>query len=381
MTLKKLSILLTAIILLIPGLQSETDYTTSFNGKIVIRNDQTLFTAFAYVTIGSFKAVDRDRMPPLKEFVWKRLDSGLDPGYKQKIRQDIAPYLTDRMFEYNLTMLALNCTPPPHIRFLKEELEAHILSRGGDVERTMKTFKGLEKFPALLTGFYEKAGIAHLYEDCRPWYDEAIAVYKEKTSRLLDRALKYLKIQPEEISLPYDKVVIILNLIGPRGSAMGPIWKGVKYDVHSPWDSLSWSPHEFIHDMVAPVTKSVKYKAEILRLVEKVRAGIKDSAAEQYYQDPIDFFDECLVRTLDHLVTSDWSKSWERERVKEALAAQASRGFVLCRPMLESLALYENSALTFYEYFPGFLASVGQRIEPGLSDKWAGESCSGQIKE
>lgn len=381
MTPKKLNIILTAIILLIAGLKAETGETTSIKEKIIIRNDQTLFTAFAYVTIGSFKAVDRDRMPPLKEYVWKRLDSGLTPGYKQKIRQDIAPYLTDRMFEYNLTMLALNCSQPPRIRFLKEELEAHVLSRGGDVEKAMKTFKGLEKFPVLLTEFYEKAGIAQLYEDCRPWYDEAIARYKEETSRLLDRALKYLKIPPEEISLPYDKVVIIPNLIGPRGSAMGPVWKGVKYDVHSPWDSVSWSPHEFIHDLIAPVTKSVKYKAEILRLVEKVKARIKDSAAGQYYQDPIDFFDECLVRTLDHIVTSDWSKSWQRERVQEALASQASRGFVLCQPMLESLALYENSALTFYEYFPGFLESVGRRIEPGLSDKWAGKSRSGQIND
>ena len=330
----------------------------STHNKIVIRSDETLFTTFAYITIGTFNDVDRGKMTPLKEFVWRQLNASLDPAYKERIRKDIAPLAADRMFEYNATMLALNCTPPPEIRFLKEELEAHVLGRGGDIERAMQNFQGLENMPTLLTEFYEKAAIGGLYEDCRPWHDDAVSKYEEKVTSLLGRALDYLGMSREEMSTTYERIVIIPNLIGPRGSAMGPVWKGVKYDVYSPWEGISWSPHEFIHDMVAPLTKSRKHETLILRIVESVLEDIQGTPAAQYYPDPVDFFDECLVRTIDHIVTRDWKNPLERERIRTALTDHAGRGFVLCLPMLEILAGYESAGGTFAEFFPDFLKAL-----------------------
>ncbi|MDI6697580.1 MAG: hypothetical protein QME85_01410 [Candidatus Saccharicenans sp.] len=41
--------------------------TRSGKGRISIRNDETLFTTFAFITVGSFEAVDKEKMVPIKE--------------------------------------------------------------------------------------------------------------------------------------------------------------------------------------------------------------------------------------------------------------------------------------------------------------------------
>ncbi len=331
--------------------------------KITIRNDETLFTTFAFITIGTFDEVDREKMPPLKEFVWRRLNKTLKPEYIQQIRKLCRRLQKDRLFKYKATMLALNSSPPPRIRFLKEELLTYLKKNKRDIERAMETFRGLEELPAWLTEFYQKAHIRELYKDCRPWYDEAISKYRQKVTSLLNKALTYLKMREEEISLSFNQVVIIPNLIGPRGTAMGPIWKGVKYDIYTPWDNVSWSPHEFIHEMVSPLTYSPSYKEAINEIVGPVWDDVKKTSAGRYYPDPLSFFDECLVRTLDHVVKREWQKPWGKEEIRALLQRQAERGFVLCPQMYQALQDYETSGLTFKDYFPQFLSSLKAKNE------------------
>ncbi len=352
---KLLAVLILSSLLMAPFLIQAGPLTS----KIIIRNDETLFTTFAFITIGSFHEVDREKMNPLKEFVWRKLEKNLSPEYLERIRQECETFQKDRMFEYNATMLAINSSSPPEIRFLKRELVDHLQDKGEDrIQRALKTFQGLERLPELLTEFYQKANIQELYEECQPWYNDAINKYQEKVTSLLSRALEYLKMSEEEVHLVVEKIVIIPNLIGPRGSAMGPIWKNIKYDIHSPWESVSWSPHEFIHEMVAPLTRSGKYEESILTIVNKVWEDLEDTPARNYYSDKISFFDECLVRTLDHIASRGWEKPWEKERVRSGLVYQAERGFVLCPLMLEALEEYQTSGQSFKNYFPKFLQTL-----------------------
>ncbi len=336
--------------------------TESVKGRISIRSDETLFTTFAFITIGSFETADKEKMVPIKEFVWRRLNRTLEPGYLEKIRRQCQEFQKDKMFEYRATMLALNSSPPPQIRFLKEELKRYVKGRGGNVKETLSTFRGLELLPEMLTEFYLRANIRELYEDCQPWYEEAVFEYQRIVSRLLAAAFEYLKINEESVEFEFDCVVIIPNLIGPRGSAMGPVWRGIKYDVHTPWDRISWSPHELIHDMIAPLTKSDKHIDLILSITNSIWANIEKTPARDYYQDPISFFDECLVRTIDHLVAEGRDKAGNRDRLRAALSEQANRGFVLCPLMLEVLLDYERSGQSFRDFFPEFLLLLKKKL-------------------
>ena len=266
------------------------------------------------------------------------------------------------MFEYRATMLALNSSPPPQIRFLKEEIEMYAEARGVNVKDTLSTFRGLELLPEMLTEFYLRANIRELYEDCQPWYEEAVFEYQRIVSRLLAAALEYLKMNEASVEFGFDCVVIIPNLIGPRGSAMGPVWRGIKYDVYTPWDRISWSPHELIHDMMAPLTKSDQHLDLILSITNSIWANIEKTPAKDYYQDPISFFDECLVRTIDHPVAEGHDKAGNRDRLRAALSAQANRGFVLCPLMLEVLSDYERSGQSFRDFFPEFLLILKKKL-------------------
>jgi hypothetical protein len=340
-----LSVFLAAALQAAPALQ-----------KIEVRSDETLFTMFAYITIGTFDTPDPEKMPPIKRFVWRKLDLALDPDVKSRVKEECRP-LMERMFEYKATMLALNCTPPPDIRFLRQEL-MDSYPDDASARESLAMFSGLESLPDKLTRFYREARISELYADCAPWYDDAVAKLEGVVSNGIAAALAYLKIPQSDFLATVDKVVIIPNLIGPRGSAMGPVYRRVKYDIQTPWDAIDYSAHEFVHDMVASLTKSAKNRPALAAIAERAMRSAPATPAVQYYPDPIDFFDECLVRTLDIAVASLRKGGTPLERDADLLTAMSRRGFVLVPMMAEGLAGYEASDKPFAEFFPTLLKTL-----------------------
>jgi hypothetical protein len=321
--------------------------------KIEVRNDETLFTMFAYITIGTFEVFDPGKMPPIKRFVWTRLDRTLDPAVKRRVKDECRP-LRGRMFEYNATMLALNCTPPPDIRFQRQELVESYQDETL-AHDALAMFSGLESLPERLTRFYREARILDLYSDCAPWYDDAVAKLESVVSNGIAAALTYLKVPESDFLAGVEKVVIIPNLIGPRGSAMGPVWRRVKYDVQTPWDVIDYSAHEFVHDMVAPLTRSGKNRAALAAIAERAMNSAPQTPAVQYYPDPIDYFDESLVRAVDIAVAAREKGGASGNRDDATLSAMARRGFVLVPLIDKALAVYERAEGTFAEFFPALV--------------------------
>ncbi len=325
--------------------------------KISIDNPQTLFTAFAYITIGLFEQVDSERMIPLKQFVWQELDNTLSKGEKKRIRK-LCNQLQNQMFEYDLTMLAVNCSEPPAIRWRRAEMTAWYLRHDQDPVKKLGQIERVAVILPDLNWFYKKADIPALWRRVQPWYRDAVSQYEQSVFSAIRSALAYLQIAEADFSRKVEQIRVIPNLIGPRGSAMGPIWCGVKYDVYTPWDRISYSPHEFIHDMVAPQTRAEAYAEQIVKIVDLVWEKAEVAAARQHYPDKVMFFDECLVRTLDHWVTLKEKTEVDRAQTRVRLGYHEKRGFVLCPAMLEALRGYEASGRSFAQFFPQFLSSL-----------------------
>lgn len=327
--------------------------------KISITSPRALFTSYAFITIAKFDSINTERMIPLKQFVWHHLDRTLSESYKKEIRE-VYDSLENRMFEYNAAVLAVLCTEPPEITLDMKRITAYCEETGKDPAKLLSCFDSMKGLPGVLTEFYVKARIPFLWEQVQPWYEQAITIYQKKVFSMTRDALHYVKYSEAELCEKLNDIVIIPHLIGRRGNAFGPTWLGVKYDIHTPWSRVSYSPHEFIHNMIEAETRSGIYDHAIIPLVNTIWDSSTTASARKYYPDKIAFFDECLVRTLDHVVTEGYHTSSQQSKVARMLVSQSKRGYVLCPAMHKALGLYEASGKTFSEYFPEYLKTLSE---------------------
>jgi hypothetical protein len=149
------------------------------------------------------------------------------------------------MFEYKATMLALHCTKLPEIRW-KKKMAEYYRNHGKDPDEILSFYDVVKRLPPKPTKFYKKANIRLLWEKVQPWYDQAIDKYGKIVFTSIRKALDYLKYPESDLIKEINEIRIIPNLIGPQGSAMGPTWCGIKYDIHTPWNRITYTPHEFI---------------------------------------------------------------------------------------------------------------------------------------
>lgn len=325
--------------------------------KLEVRSSETMFTFFSFVTLNKYSEADTSKLNSTQKFVRQRLTDKLSDEYEIQLKQEFQKY-NNRMFEYWLTMLALNCTEPPEIKSRIAELEEY--NKKNNIKSGLENLKNLEPLLTVINKFYEKAEIGQIYKECSVWYDSALQVYREGTLTEIRKVLEYLHMDESPFFDKLDKIVIIPNLIGPRGAAMGPVYMGIKYDVQCPYEDyinqISITPHEYIHDMVKHLTKSEEYKEQIIEITSAVWDSISNSDAVKYYNDKVLYFDECLVRTIDHITSF-----YEEEKLRRILEKnQVPKGFVLVVPMTEIIK--QNNGMSFDMFFPELLTRMKNKL-------------------
>jgi hypothetical protein len=326
-----------------------------YSTPLEVQNRETTFTFFSFVTLNKYNDSDTTKLNCAQKYVRSALIKKLDLTYRENLKAEFDKY-NNHMFEYWLTLFALNCSEPPHITSRLDLLESY--NKEHSIKQSLQDMRSLEPLLPLMNDFYKTAGINSLFHECSIWYDSAYTVYYNGTMKEISKVLTYLKMDENSFFNGMDKIVIIPNLIGPRGSAMGPQFMGVKYDVQSPheeyFSEISVTPHEYIHDMVKHLTKSDLYKEKITAIVNKVWEKASGTDAAKYYNDKILYFDECLVRTIDYVTSIE-----DEERLMKSLEKyQAAKGFYLVIPMAELLKNYKTSTLNFDDYFIHILENL-----------------------
>lgn len=321
---------------------------------VEVRHDETMFTLWAWITVAD-TAAPRDRWPEVKRFAHERLTARLPAPYLDTLRQVHRRHAA-RRFDYDATILALLLAPGP-LRYSPEMIAGYRQRGGGEAYLAGLQKIGDDLMP-LLQEFHRRADVPGLMAECDRWYRPALATYRDSTLYWIDRSLAYLR-GDERLLAEVGRIVIVPNLIGPPGTAMSVPIGAALYDVESPAASgASFTPHEYLHSLVADLTKGERHRGQIEQVVAGVWERAKALRAGQYYPNSLSYFDESLVRTLDFTVRLGPELAYDNERLKAALGKQYEMGFLLVRPMRDALVGYEAAKQPFAEYFPVFLARL-----------------------
>lgn len=304
------------------------------------RFDKTLFTAFAWLNLGQYTPEDTAGMDPVIREVFTLTFEQLDSLEIQSIKEEYRKYEESygRMFDYILTIFSLNCTQPPVIETLYDELKAWGDSIGKPDNWSLKRIQELEPLAASLTHFYRDAEITEVATRVQPVYDSVAKAYRQLAVQKLSDAMVFTGASWESLDR-IEKVVIIPNLLGSPGE-MGPEYKGVKYDIKGPKSQVVFYTHEFVHSIVHPLLEEPDVKERIHAFVGSQLSGADTTPAWKSYPEPGIFFEECLVRALDaHIM--NMGKDDGPEKIRKYLDFEESRGFIFCHQISSLLRHFD----------------------------------------
>ena len=329
--------------------------------KVETRYDKSLFTICSWITTMRYSSADTSDLFSVQKLVWNSLHKKI-PEKKLNSMKDYYTRLENKkghMFTYAAAAVALNTTEPPEMRMMRKELEDYSNKHNSNIEWISYQMDDLEEFIDSVRHFYSQYDIDKLYEKCKPFYTVAQEKYEQQVRLQIKNSMNYLKTKPEKLD-SIQKIVIIPNLVGFQGE-MGPTFRGIKFDVKGPRKEYVFYPHEFIHSLVNKLTYSEKYEQQIQAIAGLVWEEIEETPARRSYPDPIVYFDDCLVRTLDGIIFYEYGQGLNSECMK-TIEQNVKRGFILCKPMYEAMQEYERQDKSFVKYFPEFIEIVDNSI-------------------
>jgi hypothetical protein len=319
-----------------------------------------VFTAWAWVTVADSTGDHTYTWTPVKRRVEELLLERLPRSYLDTLRSSYEALDPDG---YHMTVLALQLTPPPDMRL--DQSAARTLAREQGADRTLEYLDRIaeraEVLLPVLNEFYHRGDLAGVYREVAPAYAEAVRKYKAGTIAAVRQALEYLRLSEGSLS-DMERVVIVPSLVGMLGSAMAPTLGGVTYNVEfptEPVDSIRFHAHEYIHFMVGGFTRGEEHRAQIERVTRLVWGEPAAARARNWYPDPIDYFDENLVRLL---TAGALYGGMEAEKTRRSIEYHAGRGFLLIPAMSRAMRGFEETGESIVDYLPTLLNRVEQRL-------------------
>lgn len=307
---------------------------------MVVVADERIFTLFAALNAAGFdREYEGIAMSPVRQQVRDAL-SGKDLPSLAHLK----PFF-ERIPDYHLVVWVLQRGNPPEF----DRAEA-----GWWVSRSAADFEGLDE---ALGAFYREADIPAIWREVEPAYHVEINRWQPLAEQSLANMMVYLKIS----EIPFRQAVIIPNPLDTYYSGTGPQVGETAYVVAGPTETeLSLKgliEHEILHSVLGPMldrnidqvpAKTSRRLYAVLKETMPTSYGTWASALE-----------ETLNRAINLRMLDDPAL---RAQQLERLEAQ---GFLLIRPLDQTLAAYEQSGQTFEQYLPVLLASLDSVALPG----------------
>lgn len=252
--------------------------------------------------------------------------------YQQHLLADPAEVLSRYL------TLALVVGPPPEFKFL------------GNQQSLPPDVLGIRGFQPLLVNFYQAAHLDLHWAEIEPEYAPALRRYRVALSRIVTISNAYLReiVKPEGSTF----TVYVEPFVGPRINFRN---YGEKYAiVVGPENdaSLQAVQHAYLHFMLDPMVLrnqgAILKKATLLRIAARA-----PELPEEYQNDFVSFFDECLVRAVDLRVRDVPAKELETK-----LAKDDESGFILVRPLVAELRTFEKAEPAMSYYFPELVKGI-----------------------
>jgi Tetratricopeptide repeat len=234
--------------------------------------------------------------------------------------------------------LALVMGPPPDFKFL------------GDAESLPPDALPIRGFQPLLADFYQAAQLQVRWQEIEPEYEPAVAPYRSALSRIVTISDAYLR----EIVKPNGSTftVYVEPFVGSRinfrnyGAAYAVV-VGSENDA-----AVQAIQHAYLHYMLDPLVlrnqTAILKKAQLLQIAARA-----PELPVEYQGDFVSLFDECLVRAVDLRV-----RNVPQSQLDTDLAGEDASGFILVRPLIGQLKIFEKAEPAMSYYFPDLINGI-----------------------
>ena len=302
---------------------------------------ETLFTVLAALNAGGY---DYDQDSTANSPVRKQIRDLITARHLDSV-EDLKTFfaahrLQDPRAEFNqYVSFALTVDGPPdfHSRMKPEE--------------TPPDVRKLDGLDVRIARFYREAGIASLWTQFRPAYDQMIGAYHLGVTQALLQANGYLRNATS--GFRGRRFQIYVDLLGPPNEVQTRSYKDDYFVVVTPSvdPQIQEVRHAYLHYLLDPL--ALRYYEQLSRLKPLAAFANPAPALDDAYKD--DFIllaTECVIKAVESRLASTAGE-------RQGLAAQAlSEGFILTPALADGLVLYEKQEQSMNQYYIDLVGQV-----------------------
>lgn len=317
--------------------------------------DERLFVAYAFMNAaGNDGEWRKDGMNPIRIEIRNIIKNKIDTSFSSKIRRYVYENQLESWVNYGPSALITNGPP---------EFNINIDYKKSDIDSaSVNKTSGLKQY---IKEFYHHCEIGKLWNQYKNIIQQENQKYEPFANKALLNITNYCRIKSDYFTLKANNISFQKIPLMSYFTAQTLKVNGKIYIISGPSDSEpseSAFYHEALHHPIGEII--IKYSD----LITKYSNINKINKAEIGYKEWIDFFEECLVRTIDTRMTGKLYNKNELEIFKN-INSEYELGMLLCPYLNEELKKYENTNISLEEYFPNLLINFDYKKEKERFDK------------
>jgi hypothetical protein len=314
---------------------------------IRVEENETVFAVFALMNAAGY---DIENYPRIDNPVRRKVRAALAAALPPSLRDDIRRYYREHFFSpvnrvYGTAALAMGA--PPDFAF----------EPGWRDVMATPPFANLRDLPTLLGEFWRVARLADIYADVRPDYLNAVALGGAVAAREIAAVLAFCRAESDMKS-----AVIFPNLMESHDRAFSVVRDGTFVSVEGPLKSAGYSPHEFVHSILRPVSGNPAWRNLQMRAAPVFATVRTMPKIGGLYPDTPTYLDENLVRAVT-LKYRDTGKGALSAALRAQMTAEYRDGFVIEKFFYDRLEAYKRGTQTLAEFYPVMLAEFDAEKE------------------
>lgn len=326
------------------------------NNIIDLNIDKRLFIAYAFMNAaGNDGEWRKEGMNPIRIEVRNILKEKVDTTFINKIHKYVFDHALESWVNYGPYALINN--GPPNFDLVIDYKNSNLDSNA------VNLVKGLKNY---FVEFYNKYDIEGIWEK----YYLSMQKENQKYAPYADRALtdiaNYCRISNNYFSKSTKKIHYQVIPLMSYFTAQTVKVNGEIYIISGPTDGQP-SEANFYHEALHhPIGEIVSKYSDLINRYSEINSLNK---GELGYPNWLEFFEECLVRTIDKRMSAKLFKDGKDELLR-GINDEYKRGLVLCRYFNEELEKYESLNIPLQEYFPKMLVNLDFAKEKARLDNF-----------
>jgi tetratricopeptide (TPR) repeat protein len=208
----------------------------------------------------------------------------------------------------------------------------------------------LDGFQEVLANFYREARLGSRWTWVQPEYEPLLESYRASLRQIVTISDAYLR----EIVKPTSRTftVYVEPVVGARTNFRN---YGDQYSIvvgaapEMPVDAIRHAYLHFVLDPMVLRNRPLEYKKRALLAV----AGRAPRLPIEYDNDFISFLDECLIKAVELRL-----RHLAGPQLEAALHEDDQSGFILVRPLVTQLQIFEKAGPAMSYYFPDLIAGI-----------------------